>query len=292
MREHGTRARYVHGPDEQDRPGSGCRCEECRAANRIAQAAYARRALHRRWGAEPPALVDAEPVRAHVRSLQAAGIGWKRIAAAAGVPQGSMCNLLFGYASRPPARRVTPRTAEKILAVRPEGLVADGAYVDAAGTRRRLQALVAVGYSLSSLGRRLGIAPTNMGELLKQTKVTAARARAVRELYERLWNASPAASTRTERASVTRARATARSRGWPPPGGWDDDLIDLPDAELAAELARRVAAMDDAETQASHTAHYKHGDISPLVVAAAREHARRANALARRRAGDRKAVNA
>lgn len=280
MRPHGTRTRYVDGPDENDQPGP-CRCDDCREANRVEQAAGRLRRLRQQWGAEPPSMVDAEPVRAHVRRLQATGIGWKRIASAAGVPESSMSTLLFGARSRPPSRRVKAATAERILALEPDGLLADGAVVDAAGTRRRVQALVAVGYTISAVGRHLGIAPTNMVTLLRQQHVTERRARAVRELYGRLWDQAPPAASRAQRGAVTRARAMARRNGWPPPAAWDDDLIDLPDADLKAELERRAAAMDDAEVAACHTAHYRHGDISPLVAAGAREAARRRN-LARR----------
>lgn len=278
MREHGTRARYVNGPDEHDQPGRGCRCDRCREANRVQQAATRMRELRCRWGAEPPAFVAAEPVREHVRRLQAAGMGWKRIAAAAGVAQGTMSKLLFGCR---PSRRVTTATAQRILAVTPDGLVADGAYVDSAGTRRRLQALVAIGYSLTALGRNLGIAPTNMVAMMQRPRVTQWHAREVRALYGRLWNQPPTPVTRGQRGAVTRARAMARRNGWPPPAGWDDDLIDLPDDELAAELRQRAESMDDAEVQACHTARYAHGDISPLVIAGAREYGRRRSRASR-----------
>lgn len=92
--------------------------------------------------------------------------------------------------------------------------------------------------------------------------------------YDELWDADPAAAGLSPRAS-RQARESAAAHSWTTSLAWDDDLIDLPDAELAAELARRATAMSDAETQRCHAARYKDGDMSPLIVAGALEHARR-----------------
>ncbi|MEO3860936.1 hypothetical protein [Acrocarpospora sp. B8E8] len=67
----------------------------------------------------------------------------------------------------------------------------------------------------------------------------------------------------------------AEAKSWLPPLAWDDDLIDLPDAELAAEVKRRAEAMDEEEASRCWTARYKQGDLSPLIAAGAREHVRR-----------------
>jgi hypothetical protein len=60
--------------------------------------------------------------------------------------------------------------------------VAPGTPVDATGTRRRVEALVATGWSRAKLGERLGIEPTGMSELLRREQVTAGRPRAVADL--------------------------------------------------------------------------------------------------------------
>ncbi|MFV2172407.1 hypothetical protein ACFHW2_11505 [Actinomadura sp. LOL_016] len=278
MREHGTRTRYNHGPDENDQPGHGCRCNRCRAANTAAELARVRRNARVEWGAEAARLVDAEPVRAHVQSLMAAGAGWRRIGRAAGLSNGTMSKLLYGTPARPPSRRIARSTAERLMAVRADDIIADGAYVDSAGTVRRLQALVAVGWSISELGRRMDMLPTNMAVLLRGEKVTAGKAREARRLYAELWDQAPPADTPARRVAVSRARNHARALGWPPPAAWDDDIIDLPAAELDAELARRVAAMDDTEVGRCYRAH-REGDLSPLIVVGAAEYNRRRKAL-------------
>ena len=63
--------------------------------------------------------------------------------------------------------------------------------LDACGTRRRLQALVAIGYPKAQLARRLRLGPVQFKTLLRRDKVTAATARAVQALYDDLWDQPP-----------------------------------------------------------------------------------------------------
>lgn len=273
--EHGTAKRYRHGPDINDQLGKGCRCTPCTEAQAADLAAYRQRKAREQWGTVPKTHIDAEPVRQHVRALMAAGIGWERVAELAGVAKTTVAHLLYGSAKHEPAKRMRSATAQKILAVTVEGNIADGQFVDAIGTRRRLQALVVVGWTGSELMRRLGRRPTNFGYLLNNQRVLARTAQEVKQLYNALWDSVPPQTTREERGAFTQAIRTAEKRGWLPPAAWDDDLIDLPEDELAAELARLAAAMDDQEAARCWTARYKHGDQSMLAAAGAREHRRR-----------------
>lgn len=96
--------------------------------------------------------------------------------------------------------------------------------VSAVGTRRRIQALRALGYSLRELAEDGG---WNTGHaalkypLVAET-ITADTARRVAEIYERL-SMTPATGPR-----ATRSRKLAVRNGWAPPLAWDD--IDDPDA--------------------------------------------------------------
>ena len=122
-REHGTRARYVYGPDVHGQAGRGCRCAPCTQANRQAEDHRARMKLYGRW--QP--YVDAGPTREHLRALAAAGIGWRRAAQLAGVAPGAVSKLLYGGpGDRPPSRGIRAETERKLLAVRavPESLSA------------------------------------------------------------------------------------------------------------------------------------------------------------------------
>jgi hypothetical protein len=238
-RAHGTRTRYVWGPDENDTPGKPCRCDDCRAVATAAERHRERMILYGRW--QP--FVDAGPAREHVRMLGRAGIGWRRAAGLAGVSSGAVAKLLRGGpGDRPPTRRIRPETERKILAVSPGiGLLGAGARIDATATRRRLQALVCCGYSQQALAARLGV-PGNF-RAVTAGLVTAATARAVAALYDELWDVPPPESTHHTRISASRARNYARARGWAPPLAWDDDTIADPDASPAEgwERPERIA---------------------------------------------------
>lgn len=195
---------------------------------------YARVSRLRAYGQWAP-FVDAGPARAHVQALAQAGIGWKRAAALAGVSKGTMRKLVQGGSGgRPASTRIRPETATAILAVRPAARnLAAATLVDAAGTHRRLQALVAIGWSQAKLGARLGVSAANFSAMMRRGQVTAGTARAAAGLYDQLWNRQPPEGGRWEAIAASRARRCARERGWVPPMAWDDDLLDEPDGRPA-----------------------------------------------------------
>lgn len=221
--QHGTRMRYVV---------DFCRCDLCRDANRRETAERRRRDL---YGRSP--WVAAEPVRQHVRQLMAAGMGWKRIAQVAGVPNSNVCTLLYGKrldkpgeaSHRPPSKRILGTTAAKLLAVELD--LADGQLVSAIGTRRRIQALACIGWTMSRQGARIGWAPANFAKLLTDDTVTVRRetAQLVARMYDDLWDRAPGGD-RFQRAGITRVKQRAAANGWLPPLAWDDDTIDDPAA--------------------------------------------------------------
>jgi hypothetical protein len=103
--------------------------------------------------------------------------------------------------------------------------------VDGAGTRRRLQALIARGWSKRKLALRLGMKPSNFGITFVGRRVRASTARAVRVLYDELWDVAPPEATHGDRIAASRARRYARTQGYAPPLAWDDDTIDDPAAK-------------------------------------------------------------
>lgn len=225
---HGKRSSYV----------AGCHCDACREANRAWMEDWNRRRLY----GVPSAMVDAQPARDHVRALMSQGMGWKTIAKAAGVSTSTMTHLLYGRprpsktADRePPAQRLRRETAGKILAV--EFSLAGGALVDATGTVRRLQALVAAGTPQTRLATHLGMQDGNFGRLVNgdTVQVTARTRDAVKALYDQLW---------CPQHPDPHAVAHAKRRDWAPPMAWDDDTIDDPDArpEGAGEAGARRSA--------------------------------------------------
>lgn len=236
-RAHGTRAKYVV---------EGCRCRRCKKANRREENHRTRMQAYGRW--EP--YVDAGPVRGHVRALQEFGLGWKRIAALAGVSASVVSKLLYGVPERGmgPSKRVRPETAARLLAVRPDpSRLAGHAYVDATGTRRRLQALVAGGWPQARLASRLDMTPSNFGAAFRRERVLASTARAVAALYDELWCADPREHG-VDNQAYSRARNHAAAHDWAPAAAWDDDLIDDPTAgpDTGAAVSRAQALVEDA----------------------------------------------
>lgn len=253
-RGHGTRNRYVWGPDEHDVPGHGCHCTRCTRANRAADNHRTRMLLYGTW--QP--YVNAGPAREHVQMLSRAGIGWRRVAALAGVSTGMISQLLYGGpGGRPPSRRIRPRTAAAILAVQPGVTVlALRALIAAHGTHRRLQALVAIGWSQNQLAIRLGMALRNFCRLMRSGQVTVVTARAVTVLYDELWDQPAPEAEHREKIAASRARNYARARAWAPPAAWDDDEIDDPAARPAEgweRSARRSTAAVVEEAQELET---------------------------------------
>ena len=234
---HGTRLGYIR---------DHCRCNDCRAA-----AARYEKARKRRNAYGRSLVVDATPARDHVRALMAQGMGWKRIASLAGVSQSTLGAVLYGAypdqpgrpSYRPPRRQIGRDLAAALLAVELD--IAPGARVDATGVRRRIQALVSMGWSKLQLGDRLGIARGNM-DLDIATAVTSVTRDRVIELYEAMRHETPPAGDRFARSSVTRSRRYAEACGWVGPDAWSVDTIDDPRAtpmptDPAAVAARRAA---------------------------------------------------
>ena len=198
----------------------GCRCEPCRAA-----AAKASKAWRRDNYLGVVKLVDAQPLKDHVAMLMAAGMSFRAISLTAGY---TSRNALADSMTR---SRVRPATMARILAVSPKRDNRRDAYIDATGSRRRLQALAVNGWSTRSLAAQLGHNhPTTVQDITagKTPTIRLRSMEAIRDLYEQLWD-QPGPSARTA--------AIAKAKGWLPALAWDDDLIDKP--EYQPEDVRR-----------------------------------------------------
>jgi hypothetical protein len=205
-----------------------CRCGTCCQAARDYENNRYRAIAYGRW--HP--FVDAEFAEGTDVPADGFGIGWIRVAKLAGVSTGGVSKLLYGDRPRglAPTKRVRPETALKLLAVEPT-LANLGARtpIDATGTRRRLQALVAKGWTQSELARRLGMDRANFGRTIVSSLVEAGTARAVLALYDELWRLDPTAEG-VPRYRAEAARLIARNNRWAPIGAWDDESIDDPAA--------------------------------------------------------------
>ena len=221
---HGTRTAYVK---------DGCRCTACTTANAAASRAAYRERAYGRW--QP--FTDAGPVHDHLVALRAAGIGVERIAELTGMSVSNIRTLAGSDRGHSPAaQRIRPSTAARILSVS----IADEHHaphgrVDATGTRRRLQALAAIGWSPELLADELARHPSSLRRSMTNPSVTARTARDITALYERLLNTSPLRGTNSQCAAADTSRARAVARGWLPPMAWDDIDTDDPPCPAAAQ---------------------------------------------------------
>lgn len=170
-------------------------------------------------------LVDAEPARRHVRELMAAGVSYARIARAANVTTSTVNHMLYPRSGRPITERLNHENARRILAVDvaqvPTGLV------DPTGARRRLQALMAIGWPALSLGGSLGLHPGYVREIQRRPTIYATTAHAMAVTYNKLWDKQPE-HYGISRQAANRTRNYAKANGWAPPAAWDDDALDDP----------------------------------------------------------------
>lgn len=236
---HGTYAMYTL---------DGCRCEPCALAasryerDRVRRVAYGRSEM-----------VDAGPVREHIAALSAAGVGLKRITAVSGVSGGALTKIVYGVSRgdgthRPPAARVRKTTADRILAVTSAD-TAPSADVDATGTRRRLQALAALGWGVGRIAADFEIDRQALDSALnhRRARVHARTAAAVRAAFDTIGDRPAPATSHRERIAASRARNRAHDAGWAPPAAWDAEQLDDPTAEPPATAtwqAGRRATLD------------------------------------------------
>jgi transcriptional regulator with XRE-family HTH domain len=219
---HGTLGAY-----RRDR----CRCGPCRAANRDAQRRRRRAIAYGQW--QP--FVDADPIRAHVTQLAAAGLSLRRIAELSGVSRGCIDALIRGKPARgrAPSHRIRAATAARLLLLTPySGQPADRtAHTNAAAARRRLQELIALGWSMSRIAQQLHCTHSHISRLLTREVITGATDRQIQDLHARLSSKPPYPTTAREQSSLDAARRYATQRGWHPPP------TSLPDRSHADEDA-------------------------------------------------------
>jgi hypothetical protein len=251
--QHGTRAAYV-----RDR----CRCTDCTAANTAASRTATRERIYGQW--HP--YVDAGPVREHIAALRAAGIGVERIAKLAGLSVSHIRQLADdGCGASRTTRRVRPSTATRVLGIGlDQASRAPSSRVDPTGTRRRLQALIAIGWPVQLLADHLSRRPNSLHRSMTGRSVTARTAQDVASLYQRLWNARPPRATSEQCAAADAARAHAAAQGWQPPLAWDDiDTDPTPPAPTVGQ-SHRNNIDEIAVERALAGDHITYDDLTPF----------------------------
>ncbi|MEU6552056.1 hypothetical protein ABZ915_17495 [Streptomyces sp. NPDC046915] len=205
---HGSYAR-ANGSPGYRKP---CPCDTCRATLLTAKKRYR---VSRERGR--PGLIDARPARERLQQLQRT-MSLMQIKAATGCDDCNLRQIIDG--TRTQIRR---DTLDRILSLKPEAPTW-GTYLDATGTRRRIQALRAIGWSANALATAAGTGDSVIERICNgQPAVRGVVATKIRAVYIELAG-TPAPAGR----SATRAKKHAIANGWAPPGAWDD--IDDPAA--------------------------------------------------------------
>ncbi|MCR6647772.1 MAG: hypothetical protein NVV70_06385 [Cellulomonas sp.] len=182
-------------------------------------------AYHKRWRLDRELgrarLVPATRVRRHIEHLRAAGGSVRGIAECAGVAPTAVSRIASG---RQPT--TTAKVARAILSVRPESILArphGPGFVPNLGARRRIQALLALGWTHAGITARMGTKTTSQ-LVLHQVGDWIAR-----ETHDAVVSAYAALAMTPGPSERTRRRAVAR--GYAPPLAWDDDNLDDPNAQ-------------------------------------------------------------
>lgn len=185
-----------------------------------------------------PGYIDGTEVRAHLAVLTASGLSLKVLGPLTGLHPDRLADITgakYGTVAADHVRRIL--TIEPCT-VPHDPRVAAGHRINSIGTSRRLQALVAIGWTGRELAAMLGQQETNLTAWVhgKTPWITAGNARRVIAVYDRLqW-------TTGGKAAPDRARRRAARNGWVGPLAWDDDTIDDPAAtpfDVAADTPYR-----------------------------------------------------
>jgi hypothetical protein len=213
----------------------GCKCLACCDAYAAYQRNRNRQLAYGTW--QP--LVDAAPAREHLEALHAQGMSWEQMARVSGVLVEDLRRLRMPLGTKPRTERIQPERAKLLLSITfdpgpgtPKGLV------PAIGTARRLHALRALGWPLSALAQRTGIARHTLAMVTRQQAVQDATRAAVAELYDDLCDQDPRRHGVPEE-SVRRAMAWAVRQGWAAPNCWLSSNIDDPTAKPGTPEGRR-----------------------------------------------------
>ena len=226
---HGTQSAYRY---------HGCRCDLCKTAQRR----YAKlRALGR------AGLVDAAPITALFQRLHEESWSDADIAAACGGHVSRIRELRHGRQSH-----VRVATFNRIMGTRFDRRQ-PGSRVPNVGTRRRLQALARMGWTIRMVAAECGLPESTLGyAATSNTTVWQSTHDAVAAVYDRIsGTVGPSQLGRTRAANA----------GWAPPLAWDD--IDDPDEvpELRTDDGPRVLPVEDvAELVAQGLDQYQIGE--------------------------------
>ncbi|BDZ52751.1 hypothetical protein GCM10025867_49920 (plasmid) [Frondihabitans sucicola] len=190
--------------------------------------------------------VDVEKVRTHIRTLQASGMNLHLIGEQANITSRHLVAILATGSEVEQvaaADRVSRGTARRILAVKP-GPTSPQQTIDARPTNRRLQALVAMGYTYAMIGGMLGCKAKTVRPKAIQPEVRVHFAESVSVAYAKYAHREPVYVSDSTRRLGRKLAAGARTKGWLGPLDWDDIEAGLRAQALTPELDDAGAEID------------------------------------------------
>lgn len=119
--------------------------------------------------------------------------------------------------------------------------------IPSTGTRRRIQALMTLGWSGVQIGNASGIHRQYLWEVLAGERVTVKTAKRIARVYGPLSMTLPPETGKFERMAAARIRNLARRNGWAPPLAYDDIDRDPAPRGLRGGLRRGVGEYDGRE---------------------------------------------
>lgn len=256
---------HIHGRTVTCHKTHGCRCAAC-----CARAARHHQELKAKKRAGFVGFVPIDPTRDHILVLTGAGMTQKHIASRSGISEVTITRIV--------QRRqniIHSNTARALLAVPILESVQAGGGVDGLGTRRRLGALMSLGYTGYFLSGQLGTYQGYVSDALHRDQISHRYRDAVADLYERLSMTTP-----PETPAAKRARLFAARLGHVPPLMWNDidtdpepptvETLDEPyidDVAVARALTGEPVKLTRPErVEATRIAHARHWSDSLIAA--------------------------
>lgn len=136
LKDCGTRSKY----------SAGCRCQSCRTAN----TEYEKERARARKAGEWNGLVDADPVRQHLKDLRKKGIGTRTVCDYTGLGRTLIVDVASGK-----KKRIRRMNAQAILAI-DLSCFSGGTLVSAKGVWKDIRWLIDEGFTVPEIAKRLG----------------------------------------------------------------------------------------------------------------------------------------
>lgn len=223
--------------------GQGCRCKPCR--NKHFNEMRRSRNIAKITGTfenRGTRLVPIEPSRNRLREvMRQHRASLESIAEVIGVRESTLGLILYRtgrmYVRKSTHDRVMSDFVPKLYA--PGGPLNKGSKINAAGTVRRVQALVWMGYPLQYLAHQAGLSPSTVRRLANGNEWS----RTTEEVRDKVVNFYDKAllSPPPEHRYTKQAKQMARERGYFPPGAWariDDPFYKPSTGSLSVREAR------------------------------------------------------